>query len=1144
MTAAADKPIQEQVNRALNVFRDSFREFIVRRLRSARGRKPADAILASLRGQAYDAALAVSDGGGDLRDMFDVGSFFFIVRDNWNDVFADDFRRDRSALNALSQIGNFRNAASHSQYGRDVRRETAMSRISDMAEILGAINAADAQTAVHAIWRDLDKMRVSDPAPAAAAPTDPKTADPAPTEPRPRNGKRSNLKAWREVIQPREDVILGDASPSRFAASLSDVYSGRADHDYANPFDFFRRTYVTDGIKTLLVSALRRLSRNGGEPVIQTKTVFGGGKTHSLIALYHLVDSGDALINPRPDADEEDKRVSRDIREIMRQAGLNPDDGIPGKVAVIDCNEITATSDAKTPNCDPLNNLWGVIAYQLGGQRAYDLIGSAARNWTAPGTAELRNLFAQVAPCVILIDELVAHARNIPNEDDKLDKFYSFVQYLTEAARQSDGVSLVITLPENEIEAGTATGRDALDRIDRLAVLDNITARVEAVWHPLEARETFEVIRRRLFEDKIDEAERARVCAAFAGMYSRSRADYPPEAAEARYRERLLQCYPVHPEFFDRVFADWSADPRFQRTRGALRVMAAAISRLYARRDSSPLVMPADAPLSDKTVSQQFDRLLGDNWGPALNEIDSDSGKLDAIDAQVSAFREVGGASRRLARAIFLGSKPGRAARGIDRQHVNLAAVRPSEGAATYRDALSRMIGDLYYLYEEGGRYYFHNEENLNRLAADRARDMTETQIRDKIAETLKLAVPPARRAAVAACPTAPAAVPDVDRARLVVLPPSKSVPSRKSEEGDDRDAKAFALEILLNARPDAPRIRKNSLLFLTAGRDAIRDLERKTRDFLAWESIITAPIQTMNLTGARRALAARNMADAKNAMDAALASAYVRILAPEQPDGGEAKFHLAEHAIPPSGSGEIIGNAFDLIEREELILPAITTRFLLSGIDGTPLWPKDDYHIGISALWDSLANYVHAPFRLADMDVLTTCIAKGVQEGAFGIADEYRDGDENPYPNIRMNETVAPISPRALIVRPDMAKLVIDERNKREREKQPTDPTTQPTDRYNGDPTRRTEDVENDARERDLPLPTRIAVTKTLDAAGYPGELSMIGSEIIRNMFEAGSDVEVTVQITASKIEGFTEQTTRPARENSNELGLNYEEK
>lgn len=1135
---APDKPIQEEVNRALNIFRDSFHDFAVRKLRTARGRKPAEIILASLRGQAYNNAVAVQKRGGDIRNMFDVGEFFFIVRDNWQESFADDFQGDRSVLSALSQIGSARNAASHSQYGRDIARESAMSRVADMLTILGATNDADAQAAVQAIWDGLDKMSAAPaPAPVPDAPPDaPQPASPDSPKPKPaaRNGRRAPLKAWREVIQPRDDVIGGNASQDRFAASLSDVYSGRADRDYADPFAFFRRTYLTGGIETLLVNALRRLSGNGGEPVIQTKTVFGGGKTHSLIALYHLIDSGDALINPRPDADPEDIRVSADIREIMRKAGVAPESGIPGKAAVIDCNEITATTTEKTAAGDPLNTLWGVIAYQLGGQPAYDIIADAARAWTAPGAAELRALFAQTAPCVILIDELVAYARNIP-DDDKLGRFYSFIQYLTEAARQSDGVALVITLPESEIEAGSEIGAATLARVNELAVLENLTARVEAVWHPLEVSETFKVIRRRLFADDIDEAERDRTCDAFADMYRQRRADYPPEAAEARYRERMKRCYPIHPEFFDRIFADWSSDPRFQRTRGVLRVMAAAVARLHNRDDRSPLIMPGDAPLYDDAVSQQFVRLLGDNWGPALQEIDSDGGKLEEIDRQTSSLNRIG-ASRRLARAIFFGSKPG-ATVGATRDRLNLAVVRPGEGASIYGDALERMTGSLYYLYEQDGRRYFHNEENLNRLAANRARELAETQVHAGIIDLLRQALPPARRRDVVLCPSDSAAVPDDPRARLIVLPPAQTVPSRKSEIGDDRDAEAFVRDTLQNRGRGVRRIRKNSLVFLAARRDNMRDLDRKTREFLAWESIVSPAIQRLPLTGERRNQAVRSMDAAKSAMDAALQSTYVHILAPEQPDGAIAEFHIAHHRTAPSRSGEIIQAAFETLRDEDLLLNDMPPATLLSEIDGA-VWHKDDDHIGVNALWNSLANYVHSPFRLADIDVLIDCLTEGVRDGVFGIADETEGRDGDLYPNLRIAEPIDRVAQTAIIVRQEMANMVMEERNKqagKQSETQVSDTTQSETITGNTETTTIT--------PPQPPLPTRIAVSKTLDRNNYMVDIGMISGEIVRTLLEAGEGVELTIQITARKPDGFPEQTTRPTRENAAQLGLEYKE-
>ena len=355
-----------------------------------------------------------------------------------------------------------------------------------------------------------------------------------------------------------------------------------------------------------------------------------------------------------------------------------------------------------------------------------------------------------------------------------------------------------------------------------------------------------------------------------------------------------------------------------------------------------------------------------------------------------------------------------------------------------------------------------------------------------------------------------------------------------KTEEGGDRDAGAFALDILLNARADAPRIRKNALLFLTARRDDVRDVERKTRVFLAWESIINAPVQILNLTVARRRLAKDNMDAAKNAVDAALKNAYVRILAPEQPDGGIAEFHLAEHRIPPSGSGEIIESAFAILEREELLLNAITPRSLLGGINQT-IWRKEDDHIAISALWDALANYVHAPFRLADVDVLIAAITKGVEQSLIGYAPRPEDISGELYPGLVMGETT-PVSQDGFIIRPEMARMVIEEREPEPTPAPPQPPFRDPTGTGPGP-------GPEPGSEPEPELPTQITAAKTLDDPSYITDLAMISGEIVRNLFDAGESVEITIQTTAKKPNGFSEQTTRPARENSVQLGLDYKE-
>ena len=812
----------------------------------------------------------------------------------------------------------------------------------------------------------------------------------------------------------------------------------------------------------------------------------------------------------------------------MQEAGLEPDNGIAGRVAVVDCNEISAISGDRTDQGDPLNTLWGVIAYQLGGQESYELIGDAARQWVAPSVAEIRRLLDHVGPCVVLIDELVAYGRNIP-DDDKLGKFLSFIHYLTVAVTQVENVALVITLPESEQEAGNETGQRLLES------LETITARIEATWHPLEARETYEVIRRRLFDDDINDGERERTCDAFSKMYRRSPRDFPVEASETRYLDRLRECYPIHPEIFDRVFTDWASNSSFQRTRGVLRVMAAAVSRLYSRQDNTPMIMPGSLPLDDSQVSDQFFRLLDNNWDSAHTEIDSDNGKLDEIDNQVARFKDVGNASRRLARTIFLGSTPGMAIKGLDIQQINLGTVKPGDGVANYRDALSRMSGSLYHLYEEGNRYFFHYEENLNRLASDRIASITDEEAYGHIKELLRECVPYSYRLGTLVCPSNASGVPDVDNVRLVVMPPDKSLPSRESEKGDQYDANVAATAILTTKAFEVARIHRNTIVFLTAQRDRIRSLARTTKSFLAWDSIVHPVIQVVNLEGERGRLATRSLDTSKRDMIQALAASYTVILSPEQPDGQVGEYRMGQHFTDGASTNEIISAAFTKLKDEDIVLDVLSPSALLQAIDGS-VW-KDSYdHISIRTLWNIMTDNVHMPFRLLDRNVLYNCINIGVQQGLFGYDDVIQDTSNNLYPNIRLNDPTGAIDLDGVLVRKEMAELIIVDREEKE--------TSETAENVSGDPLEDSpiqDDSSTPGTEESPARVTRLAMAKILNASDFPSDLAMISSELIRNLFDEGDDVTVRVQITATKPDGFSENTTRSVSENSDTLGVEY---
>jgi hypothetical protein len=213
-------------------------------------------------------------------------------------------------------------------------------------------------------------------------------------------------------------------------------------------------------------------------------------------------------------------------------------------------------------------------------------------------------------PSVVLIDELVAYVRNIGSQRGLTGGTFgsnmTFVQNLTESVKRNPKVVLVASIPESNIEIGGADGAAVLSRIE------NTFGRLEAVWTPVVAHESFEVVRRRLFGEIRDEAGRDATCTAFSRLYRQNPNDFPIECREVEYERRMKASYPIHPEFFDRLYDDWSTMERFQRTRNVLRLMAAVIHQLWQSGDASPSIMPGSLPLFAPRVRNELLRYLND----------------------------------------------------------------------------------------------------------------------------------------------------------------------------------------------------------------------------------------------------------------------------------------------------------------------------------------------------------------------------------------------------------------------------------------------------------------------------------------------------------------------------------------------------
>ena len=696
----------------------------------------------------------------------DVAFLFKGMKATWNEVFGHGFPAAVRSL--VFEVSDVRNRWAHQ---KQLSTDDTVRALDSMERVLEAFGNSDQRDEIRSLRRDLMRQMFDEESRSERRRTAAK-----PTEGTPESG----LTPWRDIIAPHADVAAGRFEQAEYAADLDLVAAGGAEPEYQDPQEFFTRTYITQGLHDLLAGAARRLSGGGGDPVIELQTNFGGGKTHSMIALYHLASGIDPKKLPG-------------VGDVLAAEGIE----LPANVnrAVLVGQMISPSAPLRVPGGMRLHTLWGRLAYQLGGKDGYDIVRADDLAGTSPGAA-LKTLFERYGPAVVLIDEWVAYARQLRDgsvgggaghadgDGDSgaggrggrlaggdFDTQFTFAQALTEAAAAVPDVVVLISIPASDVEVGGPRGKTALEK------LKNVVARKAAQWQPASPDESFEIVRRRLF-DPIP-ADRARVrdgvIRAFCDMYRTQGDQFPPGVGEGEYRRRMELCYPIHPELFDRLFDDWSALDKFQRTRGVLRLMALAISQLWQRDDRSLLIMPGNLPMDYGLLVSEMKKYLEDGWDPVIkSDVDGANSLPLRIDRDNSHFGRLS-AARRAARTVYMGSAPrpdGR--RGVDEKSIVLGCTQPGESPRQFADALKRLSGEATHLYVDGRQYWYSLIPNVTRLAADRANsNYKDIDADDEVRRRIDAQRDRGSFAAVQVFAEGPGDVPDNDDGvRLVVLEP------------------------------------------------------------------------------------------------------------------------------------------------------------------------------------------------------------------------------------------------------------------------------------------------------------------------------------------------------------------------------------
>src|ERR1017187_5655229 len=326
----------ERVGKAMDFLKQGLAPFVDRELKSLYK----DKVIAEATRFLGEDRLLSRKGVGE----WDAAALLKLMWEAWNDVFRRTLGpAERSLVNELRDL---RNKWAHQE---SFSSDDAYRALDSSGRLLTAVSAPQSAE-IEKMKMELLRLRFDEQVRSETRRTAGTAIEGA---------VAANLKPWREVVTPHKDVASGQYQQAEFAADLWQVHIGEGTDEYKKPVEFFRRTYLTESLKQLLIGSVRRISGQGGDPVVQLQTNFGGGKTHSMLALYHLFSGTPAS-------------EMLGIDSVMQEAGIKQLSQANRVVLV--GNRISPGNPVTKSDGTVVRTLWGELAWQLGARKAFDRI--------------------------------------------------------------------------------------------------------------------------------------------------------------------------------------------------------------------------------------------------------------------------------------------------------------------------------------------------------------------------------------------------------------------------------------------------------------------------------------------------------------------------------------------------------------------------------------------------------------------------------------------------------------------------------------------------------------------------------------------------------------------------------------------------
>lgn len=813
------------------------------------------------------------------------------------------------------------------------------------------------------------------------------------------------MKTIFETCKPRDEVLSGELREQQFAASLTKVLRGGADEVYGDATKFFSNTFATGGLKSLLREGLGRLSGIAPDsaPVIRLETSFGGGKTHNLIALYHLCNG---KVEPKIAS----KFVSAELlpsKPIEKIAGVVGSDLDVGEG--IDHGKIRTFT------------LWGELAWQLGfhtdgeegGRKAYEVVRKSDEQRSPVGPQVWEKLIGD-APALLMIDEIAAHLRAASSvsiaKTNLADVTIAFLMSLLKFASESKRTVLVYTLADSS----DAFGKESDVLREELAEARSISARQEHVLTPTAEDEISAIVTHRLFASVDREAaeETAKSWSAYCGRMIEQGVDLPQRAVRSEYQTEMVQDHPFHPELLTTLNRKTSTIPNFQKTRGVLRLLAQTVRELWRTKPRDCyLICPHHLNLADEQLANDLTSRLDRPQFKQVIEADIASPKkgtmshaqeidLEWIEAGRPPY------SQRVATTTFLHSLVQTGQSGVDPADLRLAVLQPDDDPALVEKAVQRLIDRCWFFDYDGLRYRFKTEPSLRKIVDDEMGLVGKIKAKSELDERIQKIW----KKGVLHPDYFPAEAADVDddaqAPKLVVLHyDAASLKATEAAVPPDLVLKLFEHK----GSMEEYRTYKNNLVFLVADADQVDRMVDVAQQYLATRRITSDPerMQEFNKAQAEKL---KQMGEAVELdLRVAITKCYRHLYYPSA-DASRKHGNLAHQALQAEEQGKVQQDQADVILKALKNLEKVLTA------DDKPLnaqyvkakaWPANTVSMSTEDLRREFCKRLGLKLLL-DINQLKKTIREGVQKGTwvyYAASEGVGYGEPSPVPMVEISE-------------------------------------------------------------------------------------------------------------------------------------------